>query len=256
MNRMILAGAMLVASTAQAWDCDYTRDIEVALDLKGSEVLSVVAGAGDLEIVGKRGAREARAFGKVCASREEWRDEAQILTESGRTAEITVSLPNTESGWNVMGNRYVYMDLRVEVPDDIALDVRDSSGDMKVEGTASVSISDSSGGIDVEDVTGDVVLNDSSGDIELLDINGNVTVRQDSSGDIYGRDIQGSVVVEKDSSGDIRFRDVRDDYIVERDSSGDIIAESVGGDFRVLRDSSGDIEARKVNGEIDIPRKG
>lgn len=256
MKTLFLAGAMLAVTTAHASDCEYQRDIEVTLNLDGSDVLSVVAGAGDLEIKGIQGLSEARARGKVCASKREWLDQSEILTEGGRNAEITVSLPKTDSGWNMMGNRYVYMDLRIEVPDDIVLDVRDSSGDMTLETTGSANVSDSSGDIDIEGASGNIVLNDSSGDIDLVDIYGDVTVRQDSSGDIYGRNIQGSVIVEKDSSGDIRFRDVRDDYIVERDSSGDIVADSVGGDFRVLRDSSGRIRANGVSGAVEIPDKG
>lgn len=256
MKKIILASAMLAVSTAQAWDCDHERDIEVTLNLAGSEQLSIIAGAGDLEIEGLPGSGEARAVGRVCASEPEWLDESRILTEGGRKAEISVSLPRVDSGWNVLGNRYVYMDLRVEVPDHIALDVQDSSGDMMVEGTGPLTVRDSSGDIEIENINGHVVLNDSSGDIDLLDIGGDVTIAQDSSGDIYGRDIHGSVLVENDSSGEIRFRDVRDNYVVERDSSGDIVADSVGGDFRVLRDGSGDIDARGVSGEVDIPDKG
>lgn len=247
---------MLAASHAQAWSCKYEKDIDVTLDLSGSDLLEVVAGAGDLEIIGRPGTREARALGRVCASEAEWLDESEILTDGGRTAQIRVSMPDADSGWSITGNRYVYIDLKVEVPENIPLDVRDSSGDMEIVGTASVEVHDSSGDIDIENVTGEVVLNDSSGDIELLDIRGNVTVRQDSSGDIYGRDIFGSVQVERDSSGDIRFRNVRDNYVVERDSSGDIVADSVGGDFRVLSDGSGSIDVRDVAGEVDIPDRG
>jgi len=247
---------ILGAGTVQAWNCEHEKDIDVTLDLSTSELLKVVAGAGDLEIVGQAGTREARAIGRVCASEPEWLDEANVLTQGGRNAEIRVSLPDADNGWSVWGNRYVYIDLKVEVPENIPLDVRDSSGDMQIVGTASVEVHDSSGDIDIEDVTGEVVLNDSSGDIDLLNITGNVTVRQDSSGDIYGRDIHGSVMVERDSSGDIRFRNVRDNYVVERDSSGDIVADSVGGDFRVLQDGSGSIDMRDVSGEVDIPDRG
>jgi len=256
MSKFLVLIAVLAAGNVQAWNCKFEKDIDRTLDLAGSEQLSVIAGAGDLEITGKAGTTEARVRGKVCASEQAWLDQADIFTEGGRNAEIAVTMPKTDSGWSIKGNTYVYIDLYIDVPSNIALDVKDSSGDLEIRNTASVTVSDSSGDIDIEDVNGDVVLNDSSGDIELLDINGNVNVRQDSSGDIYGRDILGSVLVERDSSGDIRFQDVRDDFIVERDSSGDIVARTVGGDFRVIRDGSGEIRPSAISGTVELPDKG
>lgn len=255
MNKLFLLIGLMAVGNVQAWSCKHERDIDLALDLGGSERISVIAGAGDLEITGRSGTDQAVVRGRVCASKSEWMDEANVITEGGRNAEIAVTMPDTDSGWNLTGNRYVYIDLYIELPDHIPLEVQDSSGDIEIQSTASVSVRDSSGDIEIEDVKGDVVLNDSSGDIDLMDITGNVQVRQDSSGDIRGRDILGSVLVEQDSSGDIRFQNVRDDFIVERDSSGDIVARSVGGDFRVLRDGSGRISPRNVSGAVELPDK-
>ncbi len=256
MSRYLALFAVLVAGNLQAWNCKHERTIETELDLSGSDRLTILAAAGDLEVEGSPGRTTAVATGKVCASKEKWLDDTEIFTEGGSSAEIAVNLPSHADNWSWAGNNYVYMDLRVVVPDHIQLEVRDSSGDMEILSTGPVEIKDSSGDIEVEDVRGDVVLNDSSGDIDLVDIDGNVIVRQDSSGDIYGRDIVGAVVVERDSSGDIRFRDVRDDFVVERDSSGDIVANNIGGDFRVVRDGSGSIDSRGVKGTVDIPDKG
>jgi len=256
MKRLPLLLAVLATGSAQAWDCEFEKDIEVSLNLADSEKLTVAAAAGDLEIVGHAGTTEARVRGKICASEEAWLEQSELITEGGSDASIKVSLPDSGNGWSWTGSNYVYMDLRIDVPATVALEIRDSSGDVEIEGTGAVSLKDSSGDIDIENVTGDVVLEDSSGDIDLLAISGNVTVRQDSSGDIDGRRIEGAVRVEKDSSGDIRFEQVRDDFVVERDSSGDIIADTIGGDFRVLRDGSGEIRSRDVTGAVDIPDQG
>jgi hypothetical protein len=255
MRKYLVLLATLAAGTAQAWDCKYEKELVVALDLAGSERLSILAGAGDLRVTGHSGTQQARARGKLCVSEEEWLEQAGLLAEGGRAASITVELPDS-SGWSLVGSRYAYMDLEVDVPADIALDVRDSSGDIAIAGSGPVAIEDSSGDIDVQDVHGDVVLEDSSGDIDLVSIHGNVTVRQDSSGDIDGRRIEGAVRVEKDSSGDIRFREVRDDFVVERDSSGDIVADTIGGDFRVLKDGSGEIRSSAVSGAVEVPDRG
>jgi len=256
MHRILVLLAVLAAGSAHAWDCKYEKDLDVSLDLADSEKLTVAAAAGDLEIVGHAGTTEARVRGKVCASEEKWLDQAKLITDDGRDAGITVSLPDAGNGWSWTGSQYVYMDLKIDVPATVALDIRDSSGDVEIEGTGAVTLKDSSGDIDIENVTGDVVLEDSSGDIDLLAITGNVLVRQDSSGDIDGRRIEGAVRVEKDSSGDIRFEQVRDDFVVERDSSGDIVADTIGGDFRVVKDGSGEIRSSDVTGSVDIPDRG
>jgi DUF4097 and DUF4098 domain-containing protein YvlB len=253
MKNYFLLLTALVAGSAQAWDCNYEKDIDLTLDLAGSELLSVAAAAGDLAITGQAGATEARVRGKVCLSEEEWLDAVEVHIEGGQNASIAVSLPETGAQWVFFGSHYAYVDLDITVPAGLALDIRDSSGDVTVRGTGPVTLQDSSGDIELEDVNGGTVLKDSSGDIELRRIAGDVTVRQDSSGDIFGRDIQGSVLVEHDSSGEIRFEQVSGDYVVEHDSSGDIVAETVGGDFRVLRDGSGDVRHAGVAGEVEVP---
>lgn len=252
MKKYFLLLTVLVAGSAHAGDCAYEKAIDVTLDLAGSELLSVAAAAGDLTITGEAGTTAARVRGKLCVSEEQWLNEAEVHTEGGRKASIAVSLPGT-GGWGFVFDRYAYVDLDIEVPAGLALDIRDSSGDMTVHGTGPVAIQDSSGDLELEDVNGGTVLKDSSGDIELRRIGGDVTVRQDSSGDIHGRDIRGSVLIEHDSSGEIRFEAVSGDYVVEQDSSGDIVADTVGGDFRVLRDGSGEVRHAAVSGEVEVP---
>ena len=255
-NRSLLlamSSALLLPFGLQAYDCKYSKDIDQSLDLTNSTELTVQAVAGDLRIRGVSGSNEARIRGKVCASKEEWLSESRVDTASGQLAEIMVVLPENDGGWSMMGNTYIYLDLELDVPNQVALNVRDSSGDIEITGVGAVAVEDSSGDIDIEDSTGPVTVRDSSGDIELNDIKHQVTIESDSSGDIRGSDIEGTVLVISDSSGDISFRDVGEDFIVERDSSGDISANRVGGDFRVERDGSGEIDASNVEGEVDIP---
>lgn len=253
MNRSIAVLTLALAGNAHAAGCKFERDIDTTLDLAGTDLLTVAAAAGDLEISGRPGIREARVRGRICVSEEPWLAEADVVTEGGPGASIRTVMPDVGSGWNLLGSRYAYIDLEIDVPDDLALQIRDSSGDLEVEGIGPVGIRDSSGDIELEDIGGSVELEDSSGDIEARRIAGDFTVISDSSGDIEGAYIEGSVQVENDSSGDISFKDVTGDYIVGRDSSGDILAKTVGGDFRVLRDGSGSIRAKDVSGVVETP---
>jgi hypothetical protein len=240
---------------AFAGPCKFDRDFDLKLDVSGSEKLTIRAVAGDLDVIGVAGLTEAVISGKLCASKEAWAEEASINTESGKHARIAVNLPDAGGGWSMIGNKYIWLDLRVEVPLDLAIEVQDSSGDIFIRNTASLRVDDSSGDIEIVDARGAVSINDSSGDIEVEQLEGDLTIESDSSGDIEADDINGNVLVEKDSSGDIDVAGVSGDVIVERDSSGDIDASNVGGDFRVLKDGSGGIRSRDVSGEVQVPDK-
>lgn len=253
MKNRLLPLILLFPLSLQAFDCEYSKVIDQTLDLAASDELSIMAGAGDLRVNGIAGTRNAVIKGKVCSSKQEWLADSHVVTTEGLKAQILVELPDHQDGWSLMGQNYLYLDLELEVPDHLPLDVKDSSGDIDIAGVGALAVRDSSGDIDIEDTSGPVTVEDSSGDIELNDIRGQVTIQSDSSGDIRGSDIHGTVLVVSDSSGDISFRDIDENFIVERDSSGDISANRVGGDFRVERDSSGEIDARNVSGKVDIP---
>lgn len=254
MNKLLILSICLFSTSLQAWFCEYEKEIDQVLDLEGSKMLTILAGAGDLEIEGDDNVSVATIRGKVCVSEEEWLDESRVDVNGGSNAEIVVELPEINSSWSLMGSTYAYIDLEITVPDNLQLDIKDSSGDVEIEGVSTLTLKDSSGDVRIEDIEGSVTLNDSSGDLVLEDIEGDVTVDSDSSGDIRGRDVEGSVLVRRDSSGDIRFIDVSRDFTVERDSSGDITAKGVGGDFNVVADGSGDIVAKNVDGKILKPK--
>jgi hypothetical protein len=253
MKAAIVLCAVLAAPGLQAWNCSHSKQIDQVLDLSGSDGLVIEAMAGDLEVSGY-GGDDAVIRGKVCVSEEEWLAKANVVTSDGKLARISVDLPDT-SGWSLTGSNYAYIDLELTVPDNIAVSVKDSSGDADISGLASLEVSDSSGDLKIQDIDGVVTVNDSSGDLEIEDIGGTVNIANDSSGDIEIRNVTGSVLIENDSSGSIYVSEVSDDVMVGRDSSGDITADGVGGSFTVRRDGSGDIRALNVEGEVDIPEK-
>ena len=253
----VLAGLLLYQFSGEALgdSCKFGKNIDLSLDLSNSNRLSIYAFAGDLDVVGVSGSDQAVISGKVCASKEAWLEESRVNTSGGNHAVIEVELPDGDKGWSWTGNNYVWMDLRVEVPEDLALEVKDSSGDMFLKNIAAVEVQDSSGDIEIEAARGPVSISDSSGDIDVDVAGGDLTIESDSSGDINANDIRGSVLVVKDSSGDIDLSDISDNVVVERDSSGDIEARHVGGDFRVLKDGSGTISSTDVGGEVQIPKE-
>jgi hypothetical protein len=254
---MLLAALLIYqfSTDVSADNCKFEKKIETTLDLSKSEMLLISAMAGDLEITGVSASGQAVIHGRACASKESWLEQSEVITTPGKQARIDVNLPDTGGGWTSFGNSYAMMDLRIEVPEDLALDIKDSSGDMSLKNIGTVNIRDSSGDIEIENARDTVSIADSSGDIEIEGAAGDVTIESDSSGDIDITDVNASVLVVSDSSGDIEVARVSKNFVVERDSSGDISADDVGGDFRVLKDGSGGISLEGVKGTVDIPAK-
>ena len=249
-----LVGLLVIPSIAQAEDCEHSKEIEMTLDLSDTETLAVLAGAGTLKVFGESGTDEATISATACASTEEWLEESSVNARSGDMAKIEVELPETGNTWSLFGDKYAYIDLELNVPDGMKLNVVDSSGSLTMENVGELSLTDSSGSIKLKGVNGPLRLKDSSGSISMNDVDGDVTIVSDSSGSISGGKIEGSVLVKRDSSGSIKFEDVTGDFMVERDTSGGITARRIGGDFTVLKDGSGGIHSSEVGGAVSIPK--
>ena len=244
---------IMFTATALSDNCKYSKLIEHKLDLSNSTSLSIVASAGDLDVKGGQESSEAMIRGKVCASKEKWLEDIEINIEAGESAGIVAVLPQDIARKGFWGMNYAYIDLEVDVPSSIRLDIKDSSGDIDLSDIGVATIKDSSGDIEINRSSGPIEIEDSSGDIEVDGLDHGLTIIADSSGDIDIDNIHDDVLIEADSSGDISITDVDGNVMIERDSSGDISARQVSGDFSVLRDGSGGISSRDIAGEIDIP---
>ena len=245
---LLAISCLVLATPAFSWgDCDHRANLSGDESADGAERIVIQARAGDLDVRAGTGNRVA-ARGVACAEKRSRLDEIRLITErDGKVVRVLVEIPDA-SGWN-NGAR---LDLDVEVPAGIPVEIEDSSGDIDIRGVTLARIEDSSGDVDARDTAGDVEIDDSSGDVYLTGHRGRVTL-SDSSGDLRLKDIEGSVLVDNDSSGDISADRVSGSVIVRRDSSGDIRVSDVGGDFEVRRDGSGDIEYRDVRGRVDVP---
>jgi len=231
-------------------ECEFEVERRVTLDASATEWLRLEAGAGSLAVEGQAGLGQVQAVGRACASDASYLDDLRLTLERVNDEIVLSAHYPDRSG---RGNSYARIDLAVEIPLNMAVDLDDSSGSMEVAGTGELRIDDSSGSILVHGVNGPVFIDDSSGEIELSDVAGDVQI-EDGSGEIDVRDVQGSVHV-RDGSGSIDIVEVEQSVIVEGDGSGSIEVRDVGGDFSVLSDGSGSIRHSGVGGAVDIPQK-
>lgn len=270
MRRTLWAAmTLLVVGPVYAdWPCRFEAQRTGGEAAQGINRVIVVARAGELRVLGARNARRIEATGRACASSAELLDQVTITTRrEGSALYIEAVSPRATdlSGWFEAS-----LDLAIVLPESIAVDAQDSSGDATFEDLHSLKLNDSSGNVRIRRIAGAIDLTDSSGNIDvdqagsvrLVDSSGDIDIARtsrgveiiaDSSGDIRIRDVAGDVHVMQDSSGDIEIGDVKGNAAVDNDSSGRIVASHIGGNFSVLADSSGGISYRNVRGSVAIP---
>lgn len=247
---LALLALLVLPLPALAWgsDCRYGADRRGSIDTTGASRVEIMARAGDLRVQ-PAGTTTLSAGGRACASSQEFLDQTLLhVRRDGNVVRVHVQVPEEMKG---IGIFYATLDLTVDVPAGLPVDVTDSSGDVTLEGIRVAMMRDSSGDIVARRLVGDVVIEDSSGDIRIEDSAGAIRVT-DSSGDIV---IRGAAAVEipVDSSGDIVVERVSRDVRIERDSSGDITISGVGGNVEVLADGSGQLRVSEVKGTVRRP---
>ena len=236
--RSRLASLVLVATLpASALAQDYDAPRTATVNASDATVLKIDARAGMLRVTGRTDITEVRVRGTARASSRGMLDDIKLeATRNGNEVVVQVVIPEfRDSRWNGY-NEQALLDLVIEAPATLPLDIDDTSGDMIIESVAAkVRIEDNSGNIRVRD-TGDLWISDNSGGIDI-------------------RGVKGSVDIDEDSSGEIEIYDVTGSVHVGRDSSGSIDVSRVGGDFVVERDGSGSIDYDDVKGKVDVPSK-
>ena len=222
---MFLAGCHVHGGQWSA--CDTRSSLSEQIDAADASSVKIVAHAGSLRVTGDAGISRVEASAEACASDEAALDEMQLLVER-RGSELYVETVMGEGhGWRT--NRR--MDLVVSLPDSLAVEIIDKSGDLRVEGVAAAKIDDKSGDIVVDDVRGALEIADKSGDVRVDHVTGNVRV--------------------DDKSGDVRVSNVSGDVTVY-DKSGDIIVRDVAGDLSVPDDGSGQVDHKNVQGQVTL----
>lgn len=229
----------------------HTSPRDAVVDARGAARVKVEAGAGLLRIEGRPGLREVRIRGVARASDRKYLDAMRLVADRrGSEVRVAVEIPEVRV---TFGRVQRVLDLVIEVPEGMAMDVDDSSGETEIRGVGDLRVDDSSGELTIEDVRGDLDVTDSSGNVSIAQVAGGVRV-SDSSGELSISGVRRDVVVDEDSSGGIDVRDVRGDVLVREDGSGGIRVDGVGGNLTVRDAGSGGVRVGRVAGTVRVPR--
>ncbi len=245
LHPLLLATACTLAFPAFAAErCEYTRTESPTLDLAGVQRLAVDLGADRITV--KPGTPSLTV--KHCASTAELLAGSELTLERNGDAMRIATKSDSSYTINFFGvSKYVYREVQLSIPADLALALDLGSGDAFIDGLSSVSVDLGSGDVTLREV-GSVTADVGSGD---LIVEGATSARVAvGSGDILLKRVQGEVSAEA-GSGDIVMEDVGPIAALNV-GSGDISARQVRGDVRKVSVGSGDVELQDVSGSVQI----
>jgi len=210
----------------------FERTERMSLSASGIDKLMIECGSGFLYVIGEESLTNIQVEAEIIVKGKREQDMDSYVAENvklelkkqGNKAVLVSLFKNTFPGINF---REKVINLTIQVPKNMDLEVDDGSGEIKIENIdgnlqiddgsgeiiardilGSVNIDDGSGTIDIDNVTGSVTIDDGSGTIEVNDIGNNVEV-SDGSGSIYIDGVVGDVIIKEEGSGSVRIQNVK-----------------------------------------------
>ncbi|MCS6125119.1 DUF4097 domain-containing protein [Shewanella baltica] len=239
-----LTGCIINVNAAGMPDLDHQQR-ELTLDSQDLQGLIAETGAGSLEIIGVEGLTQIKLVADIYSNKDGNDDSKVILTLEKKANKAKLKADFEQSGFN---NYSPYIDLKLQVPANLALDIDDGSGAILISKmTADINVKDGSGELIINGGN-NVSIDDGSGDIEVSQINGNLTI-DDGSGAIKVTDIRGNIAID-DGSGNIEVANVQSPVTIT-DGSGDINVFNTKG-LTILAAGSGDVKFNKIDGPVSM----
>lgn len=235
-----LTGCIINVNAAGMPDLDHQQR-ELTLDSQDLQGLIAETGAGSLEIIGVEGLTQIKLVADIYSND----DSKVILTLEKKANKAKLKADFEQSGFN---NYSPYIDLKLQVPANLALDIDDGSGAILISKmTADINVKDGSGELIINGGN-NVSIDDGSGDIEVSKISGNLTI-DDGSGAIKVTDVRGNIAID-DGSGNIEVANVQSPVTIT-DGSGDINVFNTKG-LTILAAGSGDVKFNKIDGPVSM----
>ena len=253
-QRLVSTAALAAIGAPALAAQDYTAPRSATLPTSGVHRVELIGRAGSLRIDGKSSSNEVRVRGTARASSRPLLEEIKLIAEAkDGTIYVEADIPE-HNGWGWDDDSHQALDLIIELPADMPLDVEDGSGELEIRNVGPLDVSDGSGEATIEHVGGQLRVKDGSGELRITDVKGDVEVA-DGSGSLEIRDVQGGVEIDNKGSGELRITNVAKSIHVRSKGSGTVDVAHVGGDFVVDRKASGSIEYADVKGRVDVPER-
>lgn len=239
-----LTGCIINVNAAGMLELDHQQR-ELVLESQDIEELIAETGAGSLEIIGVEGLTQIKLVADIYSNKASTDDSKVILTLEKKANKAKLKAGFEQESFN---NYSPYIDLKLQVPAGLALDIDDGSGAILINKmTADIKVKDGSGELVIHGGN-NVSIDDGSGAIEVIQLNGNLAIT-DGSGAITVTDIKGNITID-DGSGEIAVANVQNTVSIT-DGSGDINVINTKG-LSILAAGSGDVTFDKIDGPVSM----
>ena len=246
---------ILILLPALAWAETMTDTKDLALPADGIDTLVINCGAGSLNLRGASKGGKIQIAARIEVEeigesdfREFVQNNVRLSLQKRGNKAILQSEIKPPAG----PNKDTRINLTIEIPETIDVDIIDGSGSINVNNLrANLKIDDDTGSIKIKNISGDVRIEDSSGSIAIEEITGDLIVI-DGSGSITIESVRGDLNV-KDGSGSLTIEEI-DGNVTMSDGSGSIDIRDVNKNvFIVIRaEGSGIVEVEGVKGKVTI----
>jgi DUF4097 and DUF4098 domain-containing protein YvlB len=217
----------------------------------GVRRLRVEVPAGDVRIVGRSPGNTVRVLGRRCGSRGDVLDGLALgVGQRGGELRIKVEIP-THLFSRTQGT-VARIDLEIEVPRELSLDLNTSLGNVELTDVGSVRLEDRLGDVRIAGVAGTLILESGPGDVRIRDVRESVRLTG-GVGPIELEHVGGDVIV-AGRTGRGLIRDIGGSVGIQR-HAGDLRVERVAGDLTVQRLENGEVRHHEVRGTVRLPRR-
>jgi hypothetical protein len=230
-----------------------TRNLDLPAD--GINALMINCGAGSLRLRGVSDGGRIQITARIEGENFNETDFQEYIRKSIKLSlkkQANRAILQSEMDPPTGPNQDARIDLRIELPETINVDIVDGSGSIGVNALkADLRIDDDTGSITITDTTGELRIGDSSGSIAIEEITGNVFI-SDGSGSISVHTVRGDLNV-NDGSGKVKIVDI-DGNVTVSDGSGSIEIQDVKKNVLIIirEEGSGLIEVDGVKGRVTI----
>ncbi len=252
MHRLALAALLLAPLTAFASPCKFEAPRNLQLDLAGVKSVHIDVHSQDLHLVGSDSNQGLNLTGRACASDQSALEHLRV-TQHREGDQLWLDLGgHGYSSFSLFGSSYANLEVTVQLPASMPVNVIVGSGDADVRGVQELLSIVGSGDLHVRQVAGKFSTSVGSGDVDATDV-GSLDVGSVGSGDLKASAIKGDAKVGSIGSGDVTLRQVGGSVSAGTLGSGDLTVSDVAGDFTLGAKGSGDVNHAGVKGKVSVP---
>ncbi|ABZ78723.1 lipoprotein, putative [Shewanella halifaxensis HAW-EB4] len=235
-----LSGCIINVNGASAGPLNHQKK-QLQIDATHIESLVAETGAGDLNIQGVEGLSQIMVTADIYTYGD---IESNLsLKQNGSKATLIAEFDSS-----INFQRSPYIDLTIQVPSSMMLDIDDGSGDIEINNVqANITLDDGSGDLWIKGGH-DLNTQDGSGSVEISNTTGKLTL-EDGSGSITLSGIGGDTHID-DGSGDLNVNNVNGRVVID-DGSGDIDVDNTLG-LSIIESGSGDLSVDNINGSVSM----